>query len=43
MPFLAYLLNMALEDANNEKNSRPLSSGKRHKLLPVPLQPAGEV
>jgi hypothetical protein len=22
MPFLAYLLNMALEEANNEKNSR---------------------
>jgi hypothetical protein len=57
MPFLVYLLNMALEKANNEKNSHlqwdqvPVAtqavahavSGKRHKLLPMPLQPAGEV
>jgi len=56
MPFLVYLLNMALEKANNEKSSHqwdqvPVAtqavahagSGKRHKLLPMPLQPAGEV
>jgi hypothetical protein len=36
MPFLAYLINVALEEANNEKKGA-LSYPQVHKLLPVTL------
>ena len=47
MPFLAYLINVALEEANNEKTTATegfaSSHLQGHKLLPMTLQPAREV
>ena len=47
MPFLAYLINVALEEANNEKTIATelsvCSNLQGHKLLAVTLKPAGEV